>query len=243
VEVLRPFPGMRHLDVAGGTGDVAFRVLSAIQAAEAAQSPATPSSSGGSGAAAAASSSSSSSSDAAATAAAAERGHVTVFDINGSMLQIGKSKAAKMGLLDRTSWVQGDAEKLPFDDESMDAYTIAFGIRNVTDRMAALREARRVLKPGGRFLCLEFSQVGGGSTFGWFVGWCRIGRLSFALRHRAGVRAMLHGAANHMSSTLLERPPQLPPTITPAHPRAPPTGAPRSPSRCCARRTTPTPST
>ncbi len=59
------------------------------------------------------------------------------------------------------SWVEGNAEVLPFEDNSMDAYTIAFGIRNVTDRPAALREAYRVLKRGGRFLCLEFSQVCG----------------------------------------------------------------------------------
>lgn len=56
-------------------------------------------------------------------------------------------------------WVEASAEKLPFPDESMDSYTISFGIRNVTNRDAALREAFRVLKPGGRFLCLEFSKV------------------------------------------------------------------------------------
>ena len=60
---------------------------------------------------------------------------------------------------DSLAWVQGDAERLPFDDNSFDAYTITFGIRNVTDRDAALREARRVLRRGGRFLCMEFSQV------------------------------------------------------------------------------------
>jgi ubiquinone/menaquinone biosynthesis methyltransferase len=56
-------------------------------------------------------------------------------------------------------WVEGNAEKLPFTDASFDSYTIAFGVRNVTDRLAALGEAHRVLRPGGRFLCLEFSQV------------------------------------------------------------------------------------
>ena len=161
---------MRHLDVAGGTGDVAFRVLWAIRAAAALerqaggrprqqhhhsqppppqqhphapqpqqpqqqqQQPEQP-------------------------PPPPPEGHVTVCDINGSMLEVGRAKAAASGLLGATSWVQGDAEKLPFPDESVDAYTIAFGIRNVTDRPAALREARRVLRRGGRFLCLEFSQV------------------------------------------------------------------------------------
>jgi ubiquinone/menaquinone biosynthesis C-methylase UbiE len=60
---------------------------------------------------------------------------------------------------DMVQFVEGNAEKLPFDSASFDSYTIAFGIRNVTNRDAALREAFRVLKPGGRFLCLEFSQV------------------------------------------------------------------------------------
>lgn len=63
------------------------------------------------------------------------------------------------GLVSGLSWVQGNAQELPFPDSSMDAYTVAFGIRNVTDRDAALREALRVLKRGGRLLCLEFSQV------------------------------------------------------------------------------------
>ncbi|GBF90365.1 hypothetical protein Rsub_02471 [Raphidocelis subcapitata] len=145
VETLRPFPGMRHLDVAGGTGDVALRVLAAITAAEseAAARAAAPASAG----------------PAPAPDAAPEPGHVTVCDINGSMLAVGRDKAARAGLLGRTTWVQGDAEKLPFPDGCVDAYTIAFGIRNVTDRGAALREALRVLRPGGRFLCLEFSQV------------------------------------------------------------------------------------
>jgi ubiquinone/menaquinone biosynthesis methyltransferase len=76
------------------------------------------------------------------------------------MLKEGESKAVSQGI-DATSieWVEGNAESLPFEDGAFDSYTIAFGIRNVTDRPAALREAQRVLRPGGRFLCLEFSKV------------------------------------------------------------------------------------
>ncbi|MBM3608836.1 MAG: bifunctional demethylmenaquinone methyltransferase/2-methoxy-6-polyprenyl-1,4-benzoquinol methylase UbiE [Alphaproteobacteria bacterium] len=109
----------RHLDVAGGTGDVAFRIARL----------------GGSGTA------------------------VTVFDINGEMLAVGRERAIKAGLDHQVEFVQGNAEELPYEANSFDAYTIAFGIRNVPDRQKALREAFRVLKRGGRFLCLEFSQV------------------------------------------------------------------------------------
>ncbi|WP_430910589.1 bifunctional demethylmenaquinone methyltransferase/2-methoxy-6-polyprenyl-1,4-benzoquinol methylase UbiE [Methylobacterium sp. sgz302541] len=111
----RPF---RHLDVAGGTGDVAFRVLDA-------GGPAT---------------------------------HVTVLDINEDMLRVGAERAE--GKYDgRVDFVTGNAETLPLPSDTFDAYTIAFGIRNVPRIDAALAEARRVLKPGGRFLCLEFSKV------------------------------------------------------------------------------------
>ena len=111
----RPF---RHLDVAGGTGDVAFRVLDA-------GGPAT---------------------------------HVTVLDINEDMLRVGAERAE--GRYDgRIDFVTGNAETLPLPSDTFDAYTIAFGIRNVPRINAALAEARRVLKPGGRFLCLEFSKV------------------------------------------------------------------------------------
>lgn len=68
-------------------------------------------------------------------------------------------RAAREGWGAGLEWVAGNAERLPFEDESYDSYTIAFGIRNVTDRDAALREAHRILRPGGRFLCLEFSHV------------------------------------------------------------------------------------
>uniref|UniRef100_A0A8D2KYC8 2-methoxy-6-polyprenyl-1,4-benzoquinol methylase, mitochondrial n=1 Tax=Varanus komodoensis TaxID=61221 RepID=A0A8D2KYC8_VARKO len=86
--------------------------------------------------------------------------HVVVCDINKEMLKIGKQKSQQLGYSDEgLSWVLGNAEELPFNDDSFDIYTIAFGIRNVTHIDQALQEAFRVLKPGGRFLCLEFSQV------------------------------------------------------------------------------------
>ena len=121
VEWLNPQPGWRVLDVAGGTGDIAFRI------AEMARSR------GG-------------------------EAEITVCDINADMLGEGRRRAEaknEAGI----AWACGDAEKLPFPDAHFDAYTIAFGIRNVTHIEAALAEARRVLKPGGRFLCLEFSKV------------------------------------------------------------------------------------
>ena len=107
------------LDVAGGTGDIAFRIVEA---------------SGG-------------------------NARATVLDINGSMLAVGRERAAKKGHERAVDFVEANAEALPFADETFDAYTIAFGIRNVPDIDAALSEAFRVLKPGGRFLCLEFSEV------------------------------------------------------------------------------------
>lgn len=84
---------------------------------------------------------------------------VTVCDINYAMLHEGRDKRFDQGITDGIDWICGDAESLPFADASMDAYTIGFGIRNVTHIPAAIAEARRVLKPGGRFLCLEFSHV------------------------------------------------------------------------------------
>ncbi len=121
VEWLNPRPGWRSLDVAGGTGDIAFRIADMAR------------SRGG---------------DAA----------VTVCDINAQMLGEGKRRAEDKNEA-AIEWVCGDAEKLPVPDSFFDSYTIAFGIRNVTHIDAALREARRVLKPGGRFICLEFSKV------------------------------------------------------------------------------------
>ncbi|MEM7498710.1 MAG: bifunctional demethylmenaquinone methyltransferase/2-methoxy-6-polyprenyl-1,4-benzoquinol methylase UbiE [Pseudomonadota bacterium] len=118
VNWLAPKPGWQVLDVAGGTGDIAFRVAEAMRGA----------------------------------------GHVTVCDLTEAMLEEGRARAEKRGL-PGLDWVVGDAMALPFPARSFDAYTIAFGIRNVTRVEDALSEAHRVLKPGGRFLCLEFSRV------------------------------------------------------------------------------------
>ncbi len=82
-----------------------------------------------------------------------------ICDISPEMLDVGRRKVADAGLGDRIELIEGNAEALPFPDKSFDAYTIAFGIRNVTHIDMALREAFRVLKTGGRFMCLEFSQV------------------------------------------------------------------------------------
>jgi demethylmenaquinone methyltransferase / 2-methoxy-6-polyprenyl-1,4-benzoquinol methylase len=109
----------RHLDVAGGTGDVAFRILDA----------------------------------------AGSQAHVTVLDINGSMLEVGADRAAKRNLPGEIDFVEASAESLPYADKTFDAYTIAFGIRNVPRIPLALSEAYRTLKTGGRFMCLEFAPV------------------------------------------------------------------------------------
>jgi len=122
IDWLNPRPGMRLLDVAGGTGDIALRFLGRM---------------GGS----------------------APAGAVVVCDINESMVNVGRDRAIDRGILHGIHWLVGDAERLPVASASVDAYTIAFGIRNVTEIDRALAEARRVLKPGGRFLCLEFSRV------------------------------------------------------------------------------------
>ncbi len=105
------------LDIAGGTGDVATRVI----------------------------------------AAGGERTKATVCDISADMLAVGRERAAARGLGDVLTFIEGNAEALPFADRSFDAATIAFGIRNVPRIETALAEAFRVLKIGGRFLCLEFS--------------------------------------------------------------------------------------
>jgi demethylmenaquinone methyltransferase/2-methoxy-6-polyprenyl-1,4-benzoquinol methylase len=112
----RPFA---LLDLAGGTGDIAFR----------------------------------------AAQAAGEGFRAVVCDINAEMLAVGRQRATTSHLDQRVSFVEGNAEKLDFEDRRFDAVTIAFGIRNVPRLEAALGEAFRVLKTGGRFLCLEFSHV------------------------------------------------------------------------------------
>ncbi len=85
-------------------------------------------------------------------------GQVVLADINESMLNVGKDKLRDLGLVNNISYVQANAEALPFADNSFDIITIAFGLRNVTDKDAALRSMCRVLKPGGRLLVLEFSK-------------------------------------------------------------------------------------
>jgi len=82
---------------------------------------------------------------------------ITVCDINPAMLEQGKAKILDQGIVAGIDWIEGNAEKLPFADRSIDLYSIAFGLRNVTRIDQALREVARVLKPGGRFLCMEFS--------------------------------------------------------------------------------------
>jgi demethylmenaquinone methyltransferase/2-methoxy-6-polyprenyl-1,4-benzoquinol methylase len=94
-----------------------------------------------------------------AAAAGGTGTRVTVVDINADMLAVGRARAAERGFDDAIAFIEGNAEALPFPDKSFDAVTIAFGIRNVPRIAAALGEAYRVLRPGGRFLCLEFSSV------------------------------------------------------------------------------------
>ena len=113
VAKVKPRPGEAILDMAGGTGDIAFRMAS-------------------------------------------KGAHVTVSDINADMLAVGEARAARRKIAGLT-WQVENAEKLRFENRQFDAYTIVFGIRNVTDIQAALTEAHRVLKRGGRFFCMEFS--------------------------------------------------------------------------------------
>ena len=115
---LAPRPGAKLLDVAGGTGDIAFRFLDRVMG----------------------------------------DGSVTVLDMTEDMLRAGQARAEKEGY-DDIDWVVGDAMALPFEKNSFDVYTISYGIRNVTRIEDALAEAFRVLRPGGRLMVLEFSQV------------------------------------------------------------------------------------
>jgi demethylmenaquinone methyltransferase/2-methoxy-6-polyprenyl-1,4-benzoquinol methylase len=115
---LAPRAGQKLLDVAGGTGDVAFRFLGRAAGSTA-----------------------------------------TVLDMTESMLIAGRQRADAEALAARLDWIVGDAMALPFADNSFDVYTISFGIRNVTRIPDALAEAYRVLRPGGRLMVLEFSQI------------------------------------------------------------------------------------
>ena len=86
-------------------------------------------------------------------------GPAVLSDINASMLSVGRDRALSAGLVSDVAFVVADAEQLPLPDRSVERVAIAFGLRNCTDKDAVLAEARRVLRPGGRFLCLEFSRV------------------------------------------------------------------------------------
>ncbi len=108
-----------YLDVAGGTGDIAFRIRNKI----------------------------------------GEGANITLCDLNENMLGVGRNRAIDKGWINDFNWVTGNAEILPIEDNSIDIYTIAFGLRNVTHIDNALAEAYRVLRPGGKFYCLEFSKV------------------------------------------------------------------------------------
>jgi demethylmenaquinone methyltransferase/2-methoxy-6-polyprenyl-1,4-benzoquinol methylase len=118
IDWLNPRAGQRILDVGGGTGDIAFRILERAPGA-----------------------------------------HVTICDLTPAMLEQGRDRAFDHNILEGCTWVAGNAEALPFPSMQFDAFTIAFCLRNVADWHQALREAWRVLRPGGRFLCLEFSHV------------------------------------------------------------------------------------
>lgn len=85
--------------------------------------------------------------------------HITVSDLNAEMLKVGQKRAIDRGYIKGFDWVEANAEALPFEDNSYDLYSISFGLRNVTHIDDALAEAFRVLRPGGQFFCLEFSQV------------------------------------------------------------------------------------
>ena len=198
VERVAPFPGMVHLDCAGGTGDVAFRICEALAkggetlggssagtSPERIPGPALLRSEGGM-ALLAFRAAMDAAALAARTAASAglvppprgggigretpqgEEGtpppdtRIVVGDINAAMLDVGKKRARRTGLAGAggvLEWVECSAETLPFEDNTFDSYTISFGLRNVTTPRNAVAEALRVLRPGGQFLCMEFSRV------------------------------------------------------------------------------------
>ncbi|GGI88014.1 bifunctional demethylmenaquinone methyltransferase/2-methoxy-6-polyprenyl-1,4-benzoquinol methylase UbiE [Shewanella gelidii] len=118
IETAGARPGMKVLDLAGGTGDLTAKFSQLV----------------------------------------GDKGEVVLADINDSMLKVGRAKLRDRGIVSNVKYVQANAEALPFPDNHFDIITIAFGLRNVTDKDAALRSMRRVLKPGGKLLVLEFSK-------------------------------------------------------------------------------------
>lgn len=155
---LRPWPGMKVVDVAGGTGDIAFRIAER-------------------------------------TRQALDPAVVAVLDINPEMLAYGRTRpeaARYEGLI----WLCGDAEALPLPDASQDAYTVSFGLRNISDADRAIAEAHRVLKPGGRFMCVEFSHVAVPGVDALYDAFSfnvipRLGRL--IVKHEAAYRYLVEG--------------------------------------------------
>lgn len=119
VRIIAPTGNDHILDVAGGTGDIAFRLHKRTDG----------------------------------------KARITVCDINPEMLRVGQARAIDKGLLEGLVWTEGNAESLPFQKDQFDIYTISFGLRNVPHIDQALADAYRVLKPGGRFYCLEFSHM------------------------------------------------------------------------------------
>ena len=120
IDWVKPRAGQHFLDLAGGTGDVAFRIAKAIKG---------------------------------------QQGSLTICDLTPDMLAEGEKRAARQPQLGPLTWIAGDAMDLPFSDSSFDVITLVFGLRNVSDPAKALRDIYRVLRPGGRFFCLEFSTV------------------------------------------------------------------------------------
>lgn len=118
LDLLHPRRGWTLVDLAGGTGDIAFGFLERVKG----------------------------------------EGRAIVCDLTPAMVKVGRDRAVDRGLLEGVDWIAGDAQAIPLKDGTADAVTMAFGLRNVTDIDAVLREARRILRPGARFLCLEFSR-------------------------------------------------------------------------------------
>ncbi|CAH8489920.1 unnamed protein product [Schistosoma turkestanicum] len=132
VNQIMPTDKLKYLDVAGGTGDIAFRLIKYAKHINGVSKSMNTKPVTGQ--------------------------NITVCDISPSMMEVGKLRAEELGF-SSIQWVQGNAEKLPFNDGSFDVYTIAFGIRNCTHIEKVVAEAHRVLRPWGRFYCLEFSKV------------------------------------------------------------------------------------